>query len=154
MRTSHKLTVAAIALALLLLLLLVPRHGHGQPAHTQDFGDFIVHFSAISTSQLPREMASKYGITRSDDQGLLNIAVEQKSQHSRMVNADVGGTVTDLFGHTQPVHFIETDEAGEIDYLGAFPLNGTGNYRFRVNVGIAGRAQLYVVRFNRDYIVD
>jgi len=150
---NHKIVIAAIAQALLVLL-LIPRHAHGQTAHEQDFGDFVVHFSAISASQLPADMLRKYGIANDNHQGLLNIAVEQKTESSHMVSADVGGTVTDLFGHSHPVRFIRTDEAGEIDYLGVFPITGSGNYRFRIDVVAAGRTRPYTVRFNRDYIED
>ncbi len=154
MRIAHKFVVGVITQALFVVLSLVPGHGHGQSAHVQDFGDYSVRFSAISTMQLPAGPASKYAIARSNHQGLVNIAVERKGEPPRMVSADVSGTVTDLFGHALPVRFIRTDEAGEIDYLGVFELNGSGNYRFKIDVVAQGKTRAYTVRFNRDYFVD
>jgi len=146
--------IFAAAAALLALLFLAPGSGRGQSANARTFGDFVLRYSAISTAQLPPSMLRKYSIERSDRHGLLNIAVEQKSDHSRMVHADVSAIVTDLFGQSVPVRFIETDEAGQIDYLGTFPLNGSGNYRFDVKVIAPGRTRAFELTFNRDYIVD
>ena len=152
MRIAHKVGVALIAIALMLFLLLVPRHGRGQA--TQDLGDYVVHYSAISTQQLPADAAAQYGIERANNRGLLNVAVEAKRGDTTMVHANVTATVSDLTGHAQPVHFHETKENGAFDYLGEFPLNGSGSYLFTVNVTPPGAAHAYVVRFNRDYIVD
>jgi len=152
MRIAHKVSVALIALALMLVLLLVPRHGRGQS--TQDLGDYVVHYSAISTQQLPANAAAQYGIERADNRGLLNVAVEAKRGDAAMVRADISATVSDLTGHAQPVRFHETHENNSFDYLGEFPLNGSGSYLFTVNVTPPGAAHAYVVRFNRDYVVD
>jgi hypothetical protein len=152
MRIAHKVSVALIAIALLLLLLLIPRHGRGQT--TQDFGDYIVHYSAISTAQLAPEAAAQYGIARAGNRGLLNIALQTKRDDKQMVRANVSATVSDLTGHSSPVRFHETDENGAFDYLGEFPLTGSGTYLFTVSVTPHGGARPYVVKFNRDYIVD
>ncbi len=154
MRTAHKLGVLAIAIALLLVLLLLPRHGGGQSISTQDFGRYVVHYSAISTNQLPESMAKRYAIARDASHGLLNVAVEEKGDGSRMVSADVSARVGDLLGHDQPLRMRETSEGGEIDYLGVFELNGSGTYRFSVRVTLPGATQPQVFMFNRDYVVD
>ena len=148
MRVAHKVSVALVAIALMLLLLLIPRHGQGQS--TQDLGEYVVHYSAITTQQLPADAANQYGITRAADRGLLNVAVQAKNADASMVRANVSA----LTGHAQPVHFHETSEHGAFDYLGDFPLNGSGSYLFTLNVTPPGTAHAYIVKFNRDYIVD
>lgn len=154
MRIAHKLGVVLIAILLLLILLLVPRHGHGQSTAEQDFGDYVIHYSAIYTNQLLPDMARRYAIERAADRGLINVAVEEKGKPSRMVRADVNARVSDLFGHEQRIRFRETEEDGQVDYLGTFRLNGSGSYRFTVHVVAPGATQPYVVSFNRDYVVD
>jgi hypothetical protein len=163
MRIAHKIGVLLAAIALLVILLLLPRHGQGQSV--QDFGDYIVHYSAITTNQLVGSVAKQYGIERSDRRGLLNIAVEAKTGgesrliqsnmiQSRMIRADVSASVGDLSGHVSPVHLRETSENGDIDYLGEFPLTGSGSYMFNVKVIPPGGTRPYVVKFSRDYVVD
>src|SRR4029078_6556100 len=99
MRIAHKVGVALVAIALLLLLLMLPRRGHTQS--TQDAGDYIVHYSAITTQQLPADAATQYGITRAGNRGLLNVAGEAKHGDASMVRAKVSATVSDLTGHAQ-----------------------------------------------------
>jgi len=152
MRIAHKVGVALVAIALMLVLLLIPRHGRGQS--TQDVGDYVVHYSAISTQQLPPAAAAQYGIARAGNRGLLNIALEAKHNAAQMVRAEVSATVSDLTGHAHAIHFRETDEDGAFDYLGEFPLDGSGSYVFSVSVIPPGATQPYVVKFNRDYVVD
>ena len=153
MRIAHKAGVFLLALALLIVLLLLPRHGQG--AQAQDFGDYVVHYNAISTNQLLAAIASRYGIERSSQRGLLNIAVESRRDGAlHMVGAEVRAEVSDLTGHRQPIALRETSEDGDIDYLGEFPLSGSGAYLFTVKVTPAGHTQPYVLRFNQDYVVD
>ena len=153
MHIAHKAGVFIVAGMVLIVLLLMPRRSHGEQA--QDFGDYIVHYSAITTNQLVAESAKNYGIERSDRRGLLNIAVQAKGgSEARMVGADVSAEVSDLTGHRLPIHLRETSENGDVDYLGEFPLSGTGAYMFTVKVTPPGHTQPYLVKFNQDYIVD
>jgi hypothetical protein len=154
MRTAHKISVLLLAIALLVVLLLIPRPGHGQQ-QTRDFGDYIVHYSAITTNQLLADVARNYGIERSAHRGLLNIAVQTKGDaQARMINASVSAQVSDLTGHTTTIVLRETTENGDVDYLGEFPLSGSGAYIFVVNVVAPGHREPYVVKFNQDYVVD
>ena len=52
-----------------------------QPAGASDadIGTHIVHFSAQTTDQLPREIAQAYQIQRSPERAMLNISVIRKS---------------------------------------------------------------------------
>jgi hypothetical protein len=155
MRVAHKVGVLIAAIALLLILLLLPRHGQGAQSSTQDFGDYIVHYSAISTNQLLAEVAKSYGIERSARRGLLNVAVQAKGNDpAHMIGAVVSAEVADLTGHHTPIAVRETSENGDVDYLGEFPLDSSGAYIFTVKVTPAGHVQPYVVKFNQDYIVD
>jgi len=152
---KHKIAVLLVALLLLVVLLLMPRHGHGIGTQEQQFGDYVVHYNALTTGQLPAASAKAYGLQRSDSRGLLNVAVEaQRDGASRMISAQVQAQVSDLTGHTQPIALRETSENGDVDYIGDFPLSGSGAYVFTVKVTPPGRTQPFVVRFNRDYVID
>jgi len=153
MHIAHKVGILLLAIALLLILLLLPRKGAG--AQAQEFGEYVVHYNAISTNQLVDSMARQYHIERSARRGLLNIAVERKRDGaSSMVGADVSADVSDLTGHRAPIAMRETNEGGDVDYLGEFALTGSGAYIFTVKVTPRGGSQPYVVRFNQDYVVD
>ena len=127
-----------------------------QANQTATFGDVVVRYSAISTNQLFPEVAKSYGIQRSSRNGLVNIAVQKKddSDIPQLISAMVSGNVGDLTGHPKPIAFRETKENGDVDYLGEFPLNGSGTYVFDIKVTLRGQTQPLVVKFNRDYVVD
>jgi len=152
MRDAHKIGVLLAAIALLIVLLLLPKYSQG--AHLEDVGDYVIRCNAITTTQLPAAAAKTYGIERSDRRGLLNVAIESKRDSAHMVGADVSAEVSDLTGHKQPIALRETREEGDVDYIGDFPLSGSGAYVFTVKVTPSGRAQAYVVHFNQDYVVD
>jgi hypothetical protein len=158
MRIAHKIGVLLAAIALLIVLLLLPRHSQGQSTpdnDSQDVGGYIVHYSAITTNQLLPAIAKEYGIERSDRRGLLNIAVQAKAGAGQdMVRADVSASVGDLTGHQRPIRFRETSENGDYDYLGEFPLTGSGTYVFDVKVIPPGGTRPLTVKFTHDYVVD
>lgn len=153
MRVAHKVDIVILAALLLLLLLLIPKTGHGE---TREFGDYVVRYNAIPTTALGADMAKSYGIERSNRNGLLNIAVQKKRDgaEAELVGAKLSGSVSDLTGHTHPIAFRETREGGDIDYLGQFPVDGSGTYLFTVSVAPAGGGAAYTLKFNQDYVVD
>ena len=154
MRTHHKIAIAIAVIIVLLLTLLLPRTGHADQSAA--FGDFVVRYSAISTDQLVGDVARRYGIERSAHNGLVNIAIEQKTANAEpeLVAASVSGSVAELTGRPQPIRFRETRDEGAIDYLGEFAIDAAGTYVFTINVTPPGHAQPYTVRFNRDYVLD
>ena len=171
MRVAHKVGLLIAVIELLLLALLLPRAGHADQSAA--FGDIVVRYSAISTDQLFADIARRYGIERSAHNGLVNIAVEQKSSASEpaLIAASVSGSVADLTGHGKPIRFHETRDEGAIDYLGEFPIDASGTYVFTIYVTPGrspsapeamdgregpppGRPQPYTVKFNRDYVLD
>ena len=145
--------LAAIAAFVLVLLVALPRVSR---ADQRAFGDIVVHYSALSTDQLLPVVAQKYGIERSARDGLVNIAIERKGTggDGAMIAATVAGSVADLAGHSRPIRFRETREEGAVDYLGEFPLDGSGTYVFTIEVTPPGRARAYTIRFNHDYVLD
>jgi hypothetical protein len=154
MRLAHKIGLLIAVVVVLLLALLLPRAGHADQSAA--FGDLVVRYSAISTDQLFAEVAQRYGIERSTHNGLVNIAVEQKTggREPALIAASISGNVADLMGHGKPIRFRETRDEGAIDYLGEFPIGASGTYVFTINVTPPGRAQPYTVKFNRDYVLD
>ena len=121
---------------------------------TQDFGNYVVRCNAISTMQLPAAMTKQYGIERAARRGLLNVSVESKTAEGHTVNAVVTAQVGDLTGHDKPVVIRETSENGDIDYLGEFPIDGSGTYVFTVKVSPSGQTPPFVVKFTQDLSVD
>jgi hypothetical protein len=120
----------------------------------KDFGDYIVHYNAISTNQLLPAIAKQYGIERSAKRGLLNISVESKTGNPHTVSAEITATVGDLTGHDKPISIRETSENGDIDYLGEFPIDASGTFVFKVKVAAPGQQQPFAVKFSQDLVAE
>ena len=66
---------AAALLASFLIALPLP----AQAEQARDFGDYVIHYNALTTDFLAPEVARDYGIRRSKHRGLVNISVQKKT---------------------------------------------------------------------------
>ena len=102
--------------------------------NSQDFGQYVVHFNALSTDQLPPTVTREYGITRSRNRGMLNIAVLKKVMGTTgtPVSADVGASATNLTGRKSDIKLREIREATAIYYIGEFGITNEETLDFEV----------------------
>ena len=136
------------------LPLLMP--GTAGAERSQDFGDFVVHFNAFSTTLLSPDVTSAYDIQRSPYQGLLNVAVQKKVMQTtgEPVVADVSGTITNLMGQTQAVKPREIRESTAIYYIQSFRITNEETLDFDLQVRPQGAAEPLSVRFKQQFFVD
>lgn len=135
-------------------LLLLPTCGWAE--QFQKFGDVVVHYSALSSDQLPPEVARTYGFARSSHKGLLNIAVQREAGAAapQAIAAKVDARATNLLGQKIPVSVREIRDGDAIYYLGEFAVAGTDTLRFEVDVTPAGATAPLTLRFSKDYVTD
>ena len=141
-----------IATAVLILALPVTASAE----RSQDFGDFVVHFNAISTRFLPPSVASNYGIRRSPREGLLNIAVLKKVMGSGVepVVARVEGTATNLTAQQSTLSMREIREGTAIYYIDTFRVNNEETLNFDLQVTPQDSEETFEVRFRQQFFVD
>lgn len=152
MKLAH-LFGKVIALVAVGLLLLPAGAGAEQ---FQKFGDVVVHYSALSSDQLPPEVAKTYGFARSSHKGLLNIAVQREAGTAapQAIAAKVEARATNLLGQKIPVSVREIRDGEAIYYLGEFAVAGTDTLRFDVTVTPEGASAPLSLRFSKDYVTD
>ena len=65
---------------------------------SSSFDEYVVHYNALTTDQILPSVARPYGILRSKNRALLNIAVQKKVMGTpvQAVEADVTVTATNL----------------------------------------------------------
>ena len=78
-----------------------------QERRAPTIGDYVVHFSAQSTDQLPPEVARAYNIVRSKNRAMLNVSVLRESD-SRPVSASVTVKTVNLTG--QPEEYYDATD--------------------------------------------
>jgi len=132
-----------------LLLALLPFTASSQ--YRQEFGNVIAHYSAISTERLLPEMAKQYGITRSRDRGLVNLALE-RSGTADSVRAAVSGSATAISGEKKDIRFREIVEEGSVSYVGEFALSAPDTYAFTIAITPENATTPYTLKFTQDFV--
>ncbi len=125
-------------------------------ATSADIGDYVVHFSAQSTDQLPPDIARAYNIVRSKNRAMLNVSIIRESD-----NAPVAGDVTvktvNLTGQLKNVTMRKIEEPGDVAaiyYIGETPVANRETLIFDITVQPEGTSTTSEVRFKRQFYTD
>lgn len=117
-------------IAALLTLLTTVSLAHAE--QKQLIGDYEAHYSVVPTTFLRPEIAAGYGITRSRDRALVNVAIVHPERGP--VRARVSGSVKDLLSQVQPLVFEEIVEAEAVYYLTTLRHDDRETLRFTIDV--------------------
>ena len=160
------MTIARSVISFSLLALLAACGGPGdsasvpkaQPAAatSADIGDYVVHFNAQSTDQLPPEVARAYDIERSKNRAMLNVSIIRQSDNTPVAGA-VTVMVTNLTGQLKNVTMRKIEEPGEniaIYFVGETAVANLETLVFDISVTPEGEDELSEVRFTRQFYVD
>jgi len=139
-----------------LFSVLIAVAGWAQAENSQDFGDYVVHFNALSTSHLPPSVTKQYNIKRSKNRGMINIAVLQKmlGTAGKPLAAEVSATATNLTGQQRNITLREIREGTAIYYIGDFPITHEETLRFKVNVKPEGQSEAQEVNFKQQFFTE
>jgi Domain of unknown function (DUF4426) len=120
---------------------------------SKDFGDYVVHFNALATDMLTPEVAREYHITRSQNNGMVNITVLKKVLGSpgQPVHAQVEVTATNLTGQTRKIDMREVREGNAIYYIGVFGVTNEETVKFNVQIRPQGNLGYLMVDFSQDF---
>ena len=90
--------------------------------NSQDFGDYVVHFNALTTDLLPPKVAAEYKIKRSGNHAMLNVVVLRKvlGTSGQPVTATVTGIASNLTGQQRTLELREIREPNAIYYIADF----------------------------------
>jgi hypothetical protein len=124
--------------------------------NSQDFGDYVVHFNALSTAQLPPMVTKQYSIKRSKNRGMINIAVLHKTLGTagKPISAEIRATATNLAGQKRDITLREVREDTAIYYIGEFPISHEETLRFNVHVQPTGLSEAHEVNFKQEFFTE
>jgi hypothetical protein len=121
-----------------------------------DFGDLEVHYNAVRTDMLTPAVARAYGIERSPNRVLLNVAMLQKTPGSASVPVD--GTVTvdahNLNGQLKDMTMRRVQEGSAIYFIGEVGISGDEILVFNIDVMPATGSERHEVQFKREFSAD
>ncbi len=126
-----------------------------QPAEatSKDIGDYVVHFSAQSTDQLPPEVARAYNIIRSKNRAMLNVSIIEEGSN-KAVSGDVTVRTVNLTGQLKNVIMRKIQEQDAIYYIGETPVANRETLIFDISVLPEGAENTSDVRFKRQFYSD
>ncbi len=121
--------------------------------NSQDFGEYVVHFNALTTDMLPPKVTQEYGITRSKNRAMLNVAVLRKvlGTTGQPVSAKVQASASNLTGHNRDIELREIREGSAIYYIGEFGVTNEENLDFNVVVQPEGQPRSLRVQFEQQF---
>lgn len=150
MRTSF------LAIFLLAILIATPvAHAGG----SEDVGDYLIHYNALPTDQLAPTVASAYGVVRSRNRALLNIAVTRKQDGTTgiPVEALVNVNAANLSGQTKNVRVRKVTEEGELQaiyYIAEINVADGETLIFDIMVTPEDRKQTHTVHFKQQFFAN
>jgi len=122
-------------------------------ASSADIGDYVVHFSAQPTDQIPPEVARAYNIVRSKNRAMLNVSVlDEKS--GAAVTAKVTVKTVNLTGQLKNVTMRKIVEQDAIYYIGETPVANRETLIFDISIIPDGVTKSTEVRFKRQFYSD
>ena len=135
-----------------------PEAGAPPPAEasgvaSKDFGDYIVHFNAISTDQLTPEVAKTYNIVRSKNRALLNVSIVKKvpGTTGQPVPGSVAALVANDTGQVKDSNIREIREGDAVYYVADFAVSNSETLIFTVDVTPVNETSRFSVRFTRTF---
>lgn len=105
-----------------------------QPPGSVESGGHVVYYNAVPTTWLTPEVARHYGIRRSANRALLNIAVHRRRADglTEAVSAEVTAAATNLLGQRTVLELRQVLEGDAIYYLAEVGVDGADTLRFEV----------------------
>ncbi|NUT75216.1 DUF4426 domain-containing protein [Pseudomonas sp. C1C7] len=111
----------------------------------EQFGDTTVHYNTFNSTYLTPEVAKAAQLTRSKNQGVINISV-MKDGKPQM--AQVSGTVKDLTSQSVPLNFRQITEQGAIYYIAQYPVPQQETRTFEIKVQNGDK--INTINFNQE----
>ena len=135
--------------------------GSGTPAEPpnasmKDFGDYVIHFNAISTDQLQPEVARAYNITRSKNRAMLNVSIIRKVPDTigESVAGSVSATANNLTGQAKNLTLRQIQEGDAIYYIGDVAVANGETLVFNIDATPMNETSRFSVRFSRQFYAD
>jgi hypothetical protein len=124
-----------------------------QAQNAQDFGDYVVHYNALTTDFLTPQVARHYGISRSKNRGMLNVSVLSKSLGvpNRSVRAEVSAQARNLNAQVKPMNLREISEGNAVYYIAEFPISDQETLDFTIDVTPEGGGAPMSVSFRQQF---
>jgi len=132
--------------------------GKVQPAapsdvSSRDFGDYTLHFNAMSTDLLTPEVARAYNIVRSKNRALLTVSINRKAAGTigKSVHGQVSVRASNLTGQLKNLSLQEINEDDAVYYVGDLAVANGETLIFEVEAIPENETVPLTVKFSRRF---
>lgn len=124
----------------------------------RDFGDYVVHFNAMTTKDLPADVARSYGISRSGNRAMLNVVILKKEPGTtgKPVTGSVSARATNLTGQLKNVEMREIIEEGGagIYYIGETTVSNGEVLIYTIDVTPINETSRFSAQYKQQFYTD
>lgn len=123
---------------------------------SQDFGNYVVHFNALSTSDLDPKIAEDYGIVRAKNRAMLTVSILEKGKNgtTKAVPGSVATSMVNLTGQYKQMPMREIREGDAIYYIGETTVSNAETLIFTIDVTPINNSSRYTIRFMKQFFTD
>jgi hypothetical protein len=120
--------------------------------HLKAFGDYTLHVNALTTDQLPPEVAKEYRIQRSTARAMLNVVVTTKSDNGdKPVTANVVANARNLAGQFKDLEMREIREKDAIYYIADLPVDNQETLIFNIDVLPVNETEVLRLSYRHEF---
>ena len=117
------------------------------------FGEYTVFFNALSTDEVPADVAQSVGIVRARNRALLNVSVRH-NERNEAVEATVEVAAENLTGQLKNMTMRKVEQGDAIYYLGEVSVANRETLIYTISVTPSGETEPFQVRTKRIYHTD
>ena len=120
---------------------------------SHNFGDYTVHYNAVTSDLVSPEDAAKYGISRSRSNALLNVVILKKTDQPSAVpiSGKVSAKASNLTGQLKKVDLRRIAEGESIYYIGVIPVANNETLNFEITAVPDDSNEPLVVKFQQQF---
>lgn len=125
--------------------------------HDKEFGNYMIHVNALTTDQLPTEVARGYKISRSKNRALLNVSVREKQANGETpITASVVVIAKNLSSQQKNVKLREIKDTDPVAiyYIGELPVSNEETITFELDVTPAGASEPLLLSYKQQFFTQ
>jgi hypothetical protein len=127
----------------------------GPHENEKEFGKYTVHVNALTTDQLPADVARSYKITRSKNRAMLNVVVMKTSDGvKKPTTASVTTLTRNLANQVKDMKMREIVEQDAIYYIGDIPVDNEESLIFNIDVTPAGDTSQLSMTYSKQFFTE
>lgn len=120
---------------------------------SQSFGDYTIDYTTFPSTLLDPEIATQYGIKRSQYETLINVFVSKKGKTGG-VDVIMNGTATNLMAQQQVLKFLEIKEENTVYYIAPIRVTNEDLLHIKINCSLPDNSEEFEVKFSKTFYKD